>query len=165
MFWEEIQQYIKKLNESLGLKGCRGLPQDPKGCYRLPTEQEWEFAARGGTSSEYFFGNNSSRLSRYAWFHDNAGRKTHPVGLKRKNPYGLYDVLGNVWEWMQDPYTLRLLGRNDLLQERSSSSRVVRGGGWFDSAQSLRFAFRARGSESLKDGCYDHVGFRLLRTL
>ena len=160
--WEDVQQYIKKLNESLGLKGCRGLPQDPKGCYRLPTEQEWEFAARGGTSSEYFFGNNSSRLNRYAWFDENAERKTHPVGLKGENPYGLYDVYGNVWEWMQDTYTSRLLGRNDLLQDRSPSYRVVRGGSWFNFARLVSSTDR-NGVGPVSGN--DYVGFRLVRTL
>ena len=103
--WNRVQEYIKKLNDSHGLSGCEGTPKDSEGCYRLPTEAEWRLAARGNTTTAYSFGDESSRLGDYAWYWENSGKKTHPVGLKQPNPYGLYDVHGNVWEWVQDNYS------------------------------------------------------------
>ena len=159
--WNDVQTYITKLNDSLGLSGCHGAPTDSKGCYRLPTEAEWEYATRGKTTSSYSFGSSSSSLGDYAWYYSNSDNKTHPVGLKRANPYGLYDVHGNVWELVQDKYNGTLPGGNDPLHTASGSNRVIRGGSWLISARRLRSAFRNYGSP---DGRGNHVGFRLVRT-
>jgi hypothetical protein len=153
---------FKKLNDSLGLSGCNGTPSDSKGCYRLPTEAEWEFAARGKTTTAYSFGNSSSKLGSYAWYSSNSDNKTHPVGLKRANPYGLYDVHGNVWEWVQDKYKDRLTGGTNPLHTSSGSDRVVRGGSWSFSARNMRSAVRFYYSP---DNGNNIVGFRLVRTL
>ena len=161
--WNKIQIYIQRLNKG-GAYLCDGVPQDPKGCYRLPTEAEWEYAARGGTQTAYSFGNSSSNLQDYAWYEANSEEQTHPVAQKRANPYGLYDMHGNVQEWVQDRYDGRLLpGGRDPLQALSSSSyRGVRGGSWYNKAWGLRSAYR-RGVN--QDDGYSNIGFRLVRNL
>ena len=159
--WGDTQDYIKELNASLGLSGCNGTPQDASGCYRLPTEAEWEYAARGGTSTVYSFGDDADNLGDYAWYFDNSGQKTHKVGTKKASPEGLYDVHGNVWELVQDKYNRTLLGGTDPL-DTSGSDPVSRGGSWFNSAKDLRSADR---SSSYLDRRYSLAGFRLVRTL
>ena len=160
--WNDVQTYIKKLNDSLGLSGCNGTPSDSKGCYRLPTEAEWEFAARGKATTAYSFGNSSSSLGSYAWYSSNSDSKTHSVGLKRANPYGLYDVHGNVWEWVQDNYKNGLTGGTNPLHTSSGSLRVIRGGSWGSYARYLRSANRFF---DIPDYRFTGVGFRLVRTL
>ena len=120
--WEDAQEYIAKLNESMGLKGCDGTPKSSKGCYRLPTEEEWQYALQAQAETTYSFGDDESQLARYAWFNGNAGEGTHPVGLKRANFHGLYDMHGNVWEWMQDPWSNHLQRGADHLHGSSEFS-------------------------------------------
>jgi formylglycine-generating enzyme required for sulfatase activity len=91
--WDDIQEFITHLN------GNEGTDR-----YRLPSEAEWEYACRAGTTTRYSFGDDGLKLSDYAWYGGNAGNKTHPVGQKLPNSYGLYDMHGNVWEWVQDRY-------------------------------------------------------------
>ena len=161
--WNRVQGFIKRLNDSLKLTGCDGTPHDPKGCYRLPTEAEWEFAARGKTKTAYSFGNTPSLLKGHAWYWENSERQTHPVGLKSPNPYGLYDIHGNVWEWVQDGYVRALPGGIDPHPpgKRSSSARVIRGGSWSYDARFLRSADRSYVNSGNRD---NFVGFRLVRT-
>ena len=160
--WTDVQSYIKKLNDMNGVSGCYGTPQDTFGCYRLPTEAEWELAARGGTATPYFFGNNASLLGKYAWYRKNSGGRTYQVGLKEPNPYGLYDMSGNLWEWVQDKYGRNLPGGTDPLPISSELGRVFRGGSWFNFARGLRSAFRSAGGLGYR---HLNVGFRLVRTL
>jgi formylglycine-generating enzyme required for sulfatase activity len=125
--WNEVQDFITKLNS-----------QDPRYSYRLPTEAEWEYATRAGTPSAYFFGNDEKRATDYAWVSENSGFQTRQVATKKANPWGLHDVYGNVWEWVQDWYNNSRVGGTDPTGPSSGSSRVVRGGCWLSDASSLR---------------------------
>lgn len=118
--WLMVQSFLEELNRIEGTNQ-----------YRLPTEAEWEYAARAGTQTRYFFGDSPSGIRRFAWVDLNNG--TRPVGMKQPNPWGLFDVYGNVWEWVQEcwhedysdaPATSRLRGGGDC------THRVLRGGGW-----------------------------------
>ena len=162
--WYKVQKYIKKLNASLGLKACNGRPDDTRGCYRLPTEAEWEYAVRAGTKTAYFFGNDSSVLGDYAWYKENSERRTHKTGMKAPNQLGLHDVYGNVYEWVQDGHKRELPGGKDPLVPIKSScpDTILRGGSWASFAQYLRSAFRFHDGP---DHGYFNVGFRLVRTL
>ncbi len=161
--WKKaVELFVKTLNDITGLTGCDGTPQSAPGCYRLPTEAEWEWAARGGTTTAYSYGNNPALLSSYGIYNKNSGGKTHPVGSKRANPYDLYDVHGNVWEWVQDKYNRDLRGGTDPLYTGFAVFHVVRGGSWSYDAEYLRSASR---SYDLLGGKYYSVGFRLVRTL
>ena len=160
--WNKVQIYIQRLNKG-GTWLCDGTPHDPKECYRLPTEAEWEYAARGGTQTAYSFGNSSSGLQDYAWYEANSEEQTHPVGLKKANPYGLHDMHGNVAEWVQDRFGNFLPGGRDPLQTlRRFVRHGIRGGSWYSKAWGLRSAYRA-GSNT--DDGYSNIGFRLVRNL
>ena len=157
--WNSVQIYIKNRNEAEGLTGCRGIPEGPKGCYRLPTAAEWEYAARGGTETAYSFG--GAKIGAYAWFLANSDNKTHPVKTRLGNPYGLHDMHGNVWEWVQDYWTWELPGGRDPLVT-SGSYRVIRGGSWDSGAWDLRSAGRLYDVPVLRGV---DLGFRLVRNL
>ena len=160
--WNQVQGYIERLNEMEALKGCAGTPGDPQGCYRLPTEAEWEFAARGGTTTSYWFGSDPSDLEDYAWYEENSNGKTQPVKAKRPNPYGLYDMHGNVWEWVQDSYAKRFPGGRDPLVTSGTPYRVLRGGSWVNFALYLRCADR---NYDNPDGRFINAGLRLVKNL
>ena len=160
--WNDVQSFIKLLNNSLGQEYCRHAPRYISGCYRLPTEAEWEYAARGGTTTAYSYGDDPLILGDYAWFSGNARYKTHPVGFKSPNPNGLHDTHGNVWEWVQDTYSFSLPTGTDPLREDSGSYRVVRGGSWGSYARNLRSAVRYSDPPGYGSR---RVGFRLVRTL
>ena len=167
--WYETQDFIKELNRLVGLRGCnkrlhpRVRAPYNDNCYRLPTEAEWEWAVRAGTKTAYFFGNDSSQLGRYAVYRKNSGGRTYKVrGNRLANPWGLYDVYGNVWEWVQDAYSKRLPGGTDPLVTYNRSARVLRGGSWGSNAEYLRSAHRGG---IIPGGGGISVGFRLVRTL
>ena len=136
--------------------------------YRLPTEAEWEYACRAGTREKYSFGNDPARLKVYAWFKDNAGQTTRPVGQKAPNAWGLYDMHGNVAEWCHDFYHENYYQRNEKKDPhgpRTGDKCVLRGGSWRSSADGCRSS--ARNSETLRfaDACFgsDAYGFRCVR--
>ena len=160
--WNMVKDFIRRLNRVIGDSGCKGYPKkDPAVCFRLPTEAEWEFAARGGTTSTWSFGDGT--VKDYAWFAGNSNDQTHAVGKLRPNPYGLLDVHGNVWEWVQDNYKDRLTGGTDPLHTSSRESLyIIRGGSWYNAPQDLRSAIRGHGVL----GYWSRdIGFRLVRTL
>jgi formylglycine-generating enzyme required for sulfatase activity len=134
-------------------KYCQWLSAQTGHFYRLPTEAEWEYACRAGTTTAYSFGDDPALLEEYAWFVDNSGEKYELVGTKKPNPWGLYDMHGNVAEWTADqflPDYFERLGErtaNPFARPQSLYPRSVRGGGWADDPELLRSAAR-RGSEA-----------------
>jgi formylglycine-generating enzyme required for sulfatase activity len=146
--WDDAQEFIKRLNQKEGHNR-----------YRLPTEAEWEYAARAGSASAYSFGDDTGQLVRYAWYGVNSGNKTHPVGQKEPNAWGLYDMYGNVIEWVQDWYgEYPRKDVTDYSGPSSGSRRVRRGGGWDYDAESCRSAIRIYDSPGYR---YVNLGFRL----
>jgi formylglycine-generating enzyme required for sulfatase activity len=145
--WSDAVEYGKWLAKKTGH------------AYRLPTEAEWEYACRAGTQQGYSFGPDARELSKYAWYVDNAGGKTRPVGQKKPNPWGLFDMHGNVREWCQDWYGKYAAGTAvDPSGPLRSAVRVLRGGSWSSPATDLRCAERRNGF-----GGSDRAGFRLVR--
>jgi len=130
--------------------------------YRLPTEAEWEYACRGGSTTAWCFGNSESLLGGFAWYVANSGGAAHTVSLKQPNAWGLYDLHGNAWEWCQDYYGTYGASATDPLGASSGSYRVFRGGGWNYAAEDCRSANRGSG---LPSGRNNDLGFRLARSL
>ena len=133
--------------------------------YRLPTDAQWEYACRGGSTSDYWcFGDTEANLVDYAWYSANSGSKTHEVGKKNANAYGLYDMHGNVWEWCWDLYADYPAGPVTDYEGsgigKYGVDRVVRGGGWIDLAEYTRSVFRFY---CIPDFRYYSIGFRVVR--
>ena len=137
--------------------------------YRLPSEAEWEYACRGGTNTDYSFGDSGRTLRRYAWYKDNAGNRTHAVGQKRPNPWGLFDMYGNVAEWCNDRYGKDYYARSPAEHPRGPADGekyVVRGGAWNSRPDSCRSARRkGEAAGSYADACFRRpdIGFRCVR--
>ena len=145
--WDDAQAFIRQLNGRAG-----------GGRYRLPTEAEWEHAARAGTSGDRY----ATNLDAIAWYEDNSGGRTQPVGRKAPNAWELHDMLGNVWEWVQDRYGAHPGGAvTDPRGPGSGSYRVTRGGGWQMSAGGCRVSYREKDPPG---NYWETQGFRLLRT-
>jgi len=131
--------------------------------YRLPTEAEWEYAARGGNKSKGYEYSGSDTVNDVAWYWDNSGRMTQEVGKKVPNELGIYDMSGNVWEMCSDWYgDYFVSSRTDLYKGTAGSSRVIRGGSWGISATYVRVAFRVNFSPT---GACNYLGFRIARTV
>ena len=152
--YDEAAQFCETLT-----KLARDLGQLPDDwAFRLPTEAEWECACRARTETAYSFGDDPQQLGDYAWYGKNLDGKTHPVGEKKPNGWGLCDMHGNVWEWCRDGYQVKLPGGTDPeAKAASSAARVVRGGSWFNSASFARVAFRSGNPPSKRDS---RLGFR-----
>ena len=147
--WDDCQEFVKKLNALTGLN------------FRLPTEAEWEYAARGGSKSQGYKYSGSNNLGDVAWYDDNSGWRTHDVATKQPNELGLYDMSGNGEEWCQDRYGekyYRSSPSSNPTGPVSGSNRVYRGGGWSSFASSFRVADR---NGNLADFRNDNLGFRL----
>ena len=140
---------------------CRWLSRQTGQDYRLLTEAQWEYACRAGSDAAYCFGDDEEELSQYAWHRGNGARRTHPVGGKKANPWGLHDMHGNVWEWVWDwfgPYSEE--AQKAPSGPESGSYRVIRGGSWIFDAVHCRSAFRLYWPPDDYDG---NLGFRLAR--
>jgi formylglycine-generating enzyme required for sulfatase activity len=152
--WDDAQQYVSWLS------ALTGQP------YRLLSEAEWEYVARAGTTTAYSFGDDPAMLGDYGWYSGNSGSQAHPVGEKKPNAFGLYDMHGNVWQWVEDCYHEDYKGAPEngsaWKQDADCSSRVVRGGSWGSNPEILRSASRF-GNPSF--GRYFTLGFRVGRTL
>jgi formylglycine-generating enzyme required for sulfatase activity/Flp pilus assembly protein TadD len=152
VFWDDAQEFCWKLSELAEEKeaGRR---------YRLPTEAEWEYACRAGSAEKYCYADDRSRLGDYAWYYGNSDRKTHQVGQKKPNAWGLYDMHGNVWEWCADWYdSYANSPMDDPAGPATGLSRVYRGGGWYDPAWLCRSAYRYFLSPDYRA---DFIGFRV----
>ena len=152
--WNDVQEFIKKLNQKEGTDK-----------YRLPSEAEWEYSCRAGTTSRFLFGDCESMLGEYAWYNGNSSSKPHPVGQKKPNLWGLYDMHGNVWEWVQDWWHGNYNGApsdGSVWEDGGGSNRVRRGGSWSRNAHGCRSVSRISNVPSNRSS---YLGFRLLRTL
>jgi len=152
--WYDAVSFCRKLSDSEGV------------CYRLPTEAEWEWSCRAGTTTAYSFGDDAQQLGKYAWYDNNASDKgaeyAHVTGQKSANPFGLHDMHGNVWEWCQDWYAHCYGGKSaatDPAGPASSSSRVLRGGSWYSESALLRSAYRR---SYAPDRRRFNIGFRVV---
>ena len=163
---------------------CKWLSARTGRYYRLPTEAEWEYACRAGTTTAYSFGDDASELDEFAWYADNSDDEYAEVGQKKPNPWGLYDMHGNAAEWVLDQYIPDFYGKsngqlvsNPLAIPTELYPRIVRGGGWNQDAEQLRSAAREASSEDWKEQDPQepksiwyhtdalHVGFRVVRPL
>jgi formylglycine-generating enzyme required for sulfatase activity len=163
--WEDAVTFCNKLSEAAGLQSCYDLStwacDFTKNGYRLPTEAEWEYACRAGTTTNYYTGDSESDLAKAGWYLGNSGNTTHAVGGKQANALGLYDMHGNVWEWCSDWYgRYSSANATDPQGPSSGSSRVERGGSWGSSGNCCLSAYRRSLSP---DGRSDGIGFRVVR--
>jgi formylglycine-generating enzyme required for sulfatase activity len=170
---------VNSMSVDAALMFCRWLYNQTGVFYRLPTEAEWEYACRAGSKSTYFFGDDPSKLGEYAWFKTNSNNKYQLVGQKKPNAWGLYDMLGNVSEWVMDQYDEKYFNtvsaKDPLVPPSSRYPRSVRGGSYLSTAAELRSAARAHSEPEwnrrdpqipksrwwLTDGMF--VGFRIVR--
>jgi formylglycine-generating enzyme required for sulfatase activity len=150
--WNDAMEFCRKLSQATGKQ------------YTLPTEAQWEYACRAGSSGKYCFGDDESQLGDYAWYAKNSGSETHAVGGKRPNRWGLYDMHGNVWEWCADMY-----GSYGSARERNPTGTatgvwqqalLLRGGSWFSYPIGVRSANRLRSDPT---GTWASGGFRVCR--
>jgi sulfatase modifying factor 1 len=171
--WTDAALYCNLRSLAEGLEPCYDEESGTWQCnfkangYRLPTEAEWEYACRAGTEREYYFGSDPRPLKKYAWYAGNSSKKTHPVGQKNPNQWGLYDMYGNVAEWCNDVYGenyYKTSPSNDPRGPEEGEIKVLRGGGWQDRIDSIRSSWRASENFSFVDACVmDSMGFRCAR--
>jgi formylglycine-generating enzyme required for sulfatase activity len=170
--WPQAARYCNARSRLENLKPC--YDEDTGACdfeasgYRLPTEAEWEYACRAGTDSEYSFSSEVRQLGDFAWFADNSARKTHPVGRKKPNLFGLFDMHGNVAEWCHDVYDPSYYKTSPEKNPRgpeSGDQYVLRGGSWKSPAAAVRSAYRIGENPGFSDACLarDAIGFRCVR--
>jgi formylglycine-generating enzyme required for sulfatase activity len=150
--WNDAQAFCQKLSQITGKT------------YRLPTEAEWEYACRAGTTTRYYFGDDASQLGDYAWYKGNSQNTTHPVGQKKPNAWGLYDMIGNVWEWCEDNWHDNYIGApkdGSAWLTNDNDYPILRGGCWYNGPDGCRSAYRDF-SLYRRDGLSNSYGFRVV---
>ena len=170
--WSDAVRFCNKRSEMDGLQPCYDLNTwqcnfEANG-YRLPTEAEWEYACRAGTTSIYSFGDDPAKLGEYAWYDKNSSLRPHPVGQKKPNPWGLYDMHGNIWQWCNDFYKVEYYNESPKENPRGpkeGETKVLRGGCWKTSSETCGSAYRYNENPGYADVCfgYDIYGFRCVR--
>ena len=159
--WDDVQVFLKTLNNR---EGCSG-------CYRLPSEAEWEYAYRAGSTGTYYWGDDVDSIGQHAWYGENSGEQPHPAGQLKPNGWGLYDMAGNVWEWVADCYHGSYRGApgngaawTGGCYKRSDGVmlRVLRGGSWSYNPYCCRAAYRNSRTSAIRDG---NLGFRVVRVV
>ena len=151
--WDDIQGFIQKLNAKTGKS------------YRLPSEAEWEYAARAGSTGKWSFGDGEWKLGQHAWYYENSSRKTNPVATKQSNAFGLFDMQGNVVEWMQDCWNTNYIGAptdGSAWTAGNCSQRVQRGGSWTNNSAFTRVTNRSWFDMASR---FDTSGFRVAQSL
>ncbi|MDB4728512.1 formylglycine-generating enzyme family protein, partial [Saprospiraceae bacterium] len=149
--WNDVQDFLKRLNSKTDQN------------YRLPTEIEWEFAARGGTNSQAYEFAGSNSLEKVGWYALNSGNRTHPVGEKEPNELGIFDMSGNVWEWCQDWYgRSRKKDKTNPKEPRNGKRRVLRGGCWGSNTEGCQVSNRG-GNDP--DSRINICGFRIAQSV
>ena len=147
--WDDCQKFLLKLTAKTGGRG---------GKFVLPTEAQWEYACRAGSTGEFCFGDDENQLGEYAWYGKNSGRQTHPAGGNKPNAWGLYDMHGNVWEWCADWYgAYGAEAATDPSGPVTGTCRMARGGSWYvvdDGCQSALRNFDEPGARN------SNLGFR-----
>jgi formylglycine-generating enzyme required for sulfatase activity len=158
--WHDARAYVSWLNAKM-----RPAVSSSDGPYRLPSEAEWEYAARAGTTTRFWWGDDDGDAAGRAWYKSNSENRTHPTGTKPANRFGLHDMAGNVWQWTQDCYAETYAGAptdGSAAEVGNACMRVDRGGSWFYPAWLLRPATRERNPADYRDRI---MGFRVARTL
>ena len=176
--WRDAKQYCNERSLLEGLKPCYDEKTPDWECdfsangYRLPTEAEWEYAARAGTTADYDFG-AAANLRQFSWFGANSEEKTHPVGQKKPNKWGIHDLYGNVSEWCEDVYSATYYKTSPAKDPTGPASpgkdvqRVMRGGSWKSTPEMCRVTFRTGQKTGDTDACFftDYCGFRCVRRI
>jgi formylglycine-generating enzyme required for sulfatase activity len=174
--WKDAAEFCNARSRLEGFSPCydptTGKCDFAANGYRLPTEAEWEYACRAGTSTRYYFGDNPADLDQYAWFKGNCTRGPQPVAQRQPNPWGLHDMCGNVWEWCHDYYQEKYYQESPERDPRGPETgltRVLRGGGWNSRPDNCRSAYRLDENPSYTDICFGpdihgFVGFRCARS-
>ena len=154
--WNDATAFCQRLTDTEHTNGK--LPAGES--YRLPTEAEWEYACRAGTQTAWSFGDDESLFGNYGWFEGNVFSYPHAVGLKKPNPWGLFDMHGSVFEWCSDWYDRKLSGGTDPVGPEGGSRHVLRGGGWWRNTGYCRSARRS----SVPSYRHNDLGFRVARS-